>query len=210
MKTDDLINALAADGITQPPVARGLALATAGALGVAVLAFLLVLGPRAGIGAALASVVVTKTLVPALIGALASALALAMVHPGAGRARVLWGLAALLAGAGGLFGWTLLSQGTAALIEALSAPDLWVCLVSVPLLAVPLLGAVLWGLSAGAATAPRFAGGAAGLTAGGLSAALYSLYCTKDMVLFVVPAYGAAILLVVAAGAALGPRVLRW
>jgi hypothetical protein len=30
------------------------------------------------------------------------------------------------------------------------------------------------------------------------------------MVLFVVPAYGAAMLLVVGAGALLGPRVLRW
>jgi len=210
MRTEDLINALAADGLRAPPVARGLVLAMAGALGVAALAFALVLGPRAGIGAVLGSVVVTKTLVPALIGVLAGAAALAMVHPGAhrGMARALAGLG--LVGAGGVFLWTLLAQGTGALVHALSAPDLWVCLVSVPTLAVPLLGAMLWGLSAGAATAPRWAGAAAGLAAGGLSAAVYSLYCTKDMVLFVVPAYGAAMLLVVGAGALLGPRVLRW
>ena len=62
-----------------------------------------------------------------------------------------------------------------------------------PALAVPLLAAVLWALSAGAPLHPGRTGAAGGLAAGALAAALYSLYCDQDTALFVLPAYGAAI-----------------
>jgi hypothetical protein len=93
---------------------------------------------------------------------------------------------------------------------ALDKPDLWTCLVSVPILALAPLAGLIWALSAGAPTRPALSGAVAGLAAGGLAAAVYSLFCTVDMALFVIPAYGTAVLAVTAVGAALGARLLRW
>ena len=39
---------------------------------------------------------------------------------------------------------------------------------------------------------------------------VYSLHCPEDAMLFFIPAYGTMILTMTAAGAALGPRLLRW
>jgi len=36
------------------------------------------------------------------------------------------------------------------------------------------------------------------------------LFCDKDMVLFVLPAYSTAVAIVMLAGAALGQRLLKW
>jgi hypothetical protein len=46
--------------------------------------------------------------------------------------------------------------------------------------------------------------------AAGLAATLYASHCADDSPLFVATWYSLAIALVVAAGAWLGPRVLRW
>jgi hypothetical protein len=85
-----------------------------------------------------------------------------------------------------------------------------VCLVAIPLIAVGPLAAFLLALRSGAPTAPRRAGAAAGLVAAGLAATLYAAHCSDDSPLFVAAWYSLAISLVVAAGAVLGPRVLRW
>lgn len=210
METRDLIAALAADTHSAPRPGARLALALAGGMGLSALAFVLFWGPREGLGTVLASALVAKTLVPAALAALALALAWALIRPAAPRAL----RAGALAAAGGAvvlwLGLALLRDGGAGLAMALDKPDLWVCLVSVPLLALAPLAGLMWALSAGAATRPALAGAAAGLAAGGLSAALYSLFCTVDMALFVIPAYGTAVLAVTAAGAGLGARLLRW
>jgi hypothetical protein len=96
------------------------------------------------------------------------------------------------------------------LAASLGKPTLVTCLTTVPSLAIPLLAAVLWALSAGAPLRPGRAGAAAGLAAGALAAALYSLYCDQDEALFVLPAYGVAVLLVTLVGALAGARLLRW
>ena len=95
-------------------------------------------------------------------------------------------------------------------VAALATPSLATCLTSIPVLAVPLLGALLWALSAGAPRRPALAGALVGLAAGGLSAALYALFCTQDAALFVLPAYTTAILIVPLAGTLLGARTLAW
>ena len=46
--------------------------------------------------------------------------------------------------------------------------------------------------------------------AGGFSATLYALHCVDDSPLFVAAWYGLGTGLVAAAGAALGPKVLKW
>jgi len=54
------------------------------------------------------------------------------------------------------------------------------------------------------------AGALAGLVAGGVSATAYALHCTDDSLPFVALWYGGTIALCTIAGAALGPRLLRW
>jgi hypothetical protein len=56
----------------------------------------------------------------------------------------------------------------------------------------------------------RLAGAAAGLTAGGLAAAIYSLHCPESAAPFVAIWYTLGILLPAAVGAVAGPRLLRW
>lgn len=84
------------------------------------------------------------------------------------------------------------------------------CPFSVLLLSLPGLGAALWAVRGLAPTRPRLAGLAAGLFAGALGALGYSLACPEASPAFVAVWYSLGIALTGAAGAALGPRLLRW
>ena len=210
MRTDDLIAALSADTLPAPRVETRLTRAVPIALGLSGLAFLVFWGMRGDLAQALGSMAVLKTLVPALLALCAAALALRLAHPampalGPGAAV---GLVAL--GCGALFAVDLGQNGIAGLRQALATPSLYVCLGSIPLLALPLMAGCLWALSAGASLRPGWTGAVAGLLSGGAAATIYSLYCDKDMVLFAVPAYGTAIAVVTVIGAVVGARVLRW
>ena len=210
MKTEDLIAVLAAD--TQPgrSVAQAMARALPPALGVSVVAFALFWGLRPDLAAALASGAVLKTVGPLALAGLAGALALALARPGAAVLRPALALALCGGGLALMRAVALAQAGGAGVTRALDTPSLWTCLASVPALALPVLGAALWALRSGAALRPGLTGGAAGLLAGGIGAAVYSLYCDQDGALFVLVAYGAAISVVALTGAALGARVLRW
>jgi hypothetical protein len=210
MKTDDLISALAADTLPPPKVSAQLLRALPVALAVSLAAFVAIWGPRSDLAAALSSLAVLKTLVPLVLVVLAGALALAQVHPATPQMLKRRLLAAMVALTFAALALTLLRDGMGGLVSALSTPSAIVCLLSIPVLALPVLGAVLWALSSGASVQPRLTGATAGLVAGGLAASIYSFYCDKDMVLFVIPAYSTAIGVVVLAGAMLGPRLLKW
>lgn len=210
MKTDDLIAALAADTLPQRSVPMQLARGLPLGLAISISALGLIWGTRADLGAALTSVVVLKTLVPLLLAALACGLAVALARPvGRPGARVA-ALGLVLAAALAVFVPALGEAGVAAMIDRLVKPSLAVCLLSIPVLALPILAVVLRAMASGAPLRLRGAGAAAGLVAGGLSAAIYSFYCDQDAVLFVLPAYGAAIGSVCLVGALAGPRLLRW
>jgi hypothetical protein len=85
-----------------------------------------------------------------------------------------------------------------------------VCLVAIPTLAIAPLAALLVILRSGAPASPALAGGAAGLLAAATAGALYAFHCFDDSPLFVVTWYALAALPVVALGAAIGHRLLRW
>ncbi|TVP73584.1 MAG: DUF1109 family protein [Rhodobacteraceae bacterium] len=210
MRTDDLIAALAADTKPQAPVLRQMALPLSGAVGLSIASFALFWGPRPDIWAALGSPAVLKTLIPLVLVSLAAALALTLAHPGRAAKGRVTALGAVIIPAALVFMAAIVGEGLAGLVSALSTPQLLTCLLSVPLLAAPLLGVALWGLSSGASLRPWLTGAMAGLATGGLAAAIYSVYCDKDMVLFVLPAYGMAIASVTLAGALIGARVLKW
>ncbi len=210
MKTDDLIAVLAADTLPQATVAQRMMRSLPLAIGVSLMLFVLFWGLRPDLTAALTSPVAGKTLVPSGLVIVAGALAFALSHPGQRWQRRFWltGLFIALLVAG--FALALARDGLTGLAAALGTPALLTCLASIPALALPLLAAVLWALSAGAALQPRLTGAAGGLMAGGLAAAIYSLYCDQDAALFSLPAYSAAILMVALAGGLAGPRLLKW
>lgn len=210
MKTDDLIAALAADTLPQQSVGQRSWRVLPVAIGLSALAFVVFWGPRSDIREAMASAVALKTVLPLVLVVQSGLLAFALAHPGMhARARQA-ALGALASGLAGAFAIVLAREGFAGLTTALVTPSLMVCLLSIPALAIPILGGMLWVLSTGAALRPRQAGAAAGLVAGGVAASIYSLYCDQDAALFVIPAYSAAILILALAGALVGPRLLKW
>jgi hypothetical protein len=88
--------------------------------------------------------------------------------------------------------------------------DHWLeCLVSIPIIAIVPLRSRL-GRPEGCADSLTRTGAFAGLIAGGVSAMAYALHCTDDSLPFVAVWYGGTIVLCTLAGAASGPRLLRW
>ena len=89
--------------------------------------------------------------------------------------------------------------------------DQWLeCLVSIPIIAIVPFAVSIWAVRRAAPTDLARTGAFAGLIAGGVSAMGYALHCTDDSLPFVAVWYGGTIVLCTLAGAALGPRLLRW
>ncbi|MES2718111.1 MAG: DUF1109 domain-containing protein [Pseudomonadota bacterium] len=150
-------------------------------------------------------------------GLLAAASAWAAAWLARPLSRPLWRLQA----PGGAVAAVLLAAGAVGLADWLATPvaerglglmgHSWAgCPLSVLLLSLPALAAALWALRGLAPTRPVAAGAAAGLFAGSLGAFGYALACDELALSFVAAWYTLGIALVVATGAWLGPRVLRW
>jgi hypothetical protein len=95
--------------------------------------------------------------------------------------------------------------------ERMIVGDEWLeCLLSIPVIAIVPFAVSIWAVRKGAPTNLSRAGAFAGLIAGGVSAMAYALHCTDDSLPFIAVWYGGTIVLCTLAGAALGPRLLRW
>jgi hypothetical protein len=95
--------------------------------------------------------------------------------------------------------------------DRMVAGDEWLeCLVSIPIIAIVPFALTIWAVRQAAPTDLHRAGAFAGLVAGGISAVAYALHCTDDSLPFVAVWYGGTIVVCTLAGAALGPRLLRW
>jgi hypothetical protein len=212
MKTDDLIRGLTADhAVAEVPPERSFALTMLPGFVVAVLLFAAILGPRPDFAASLGDLRFLFKFLVTLSLALCSALLVwRLVRPGAPK-RLRVAALAMVA--------VVLALGIAA--ELLTVPRrLWgarlvgqnsiVCLLSIPLFALPMLVAALFALRRGAPTQPALTGAVAGLFAGGVGAAIYAAHCPDDSPLFVAAWYSIAIAGVAAVGAVAGRRVLRW
>lgn len=84
------------------------------------------------------------------------------------------------------------------------------CPINIAVLSLPAFTATLVALRGLAPTRPRAAGASAGLVAGTLAALAYSLHCPEMAPPFWAVWYLLGMALPVAAGALLGPRLLRW
>lgn len=107
----------------------------------------------------------------------------------------------------------LISIGSAPVshCDRMVAGDAWLeCLVSIPIIAIVPFALTMWAVRQAAPIDLRRAGAFAGLVAGSISAVAYALHCTDNSLPFVALWYGGTIVVCTLAGAALGPRLLRW
>ena len=84
------------------------------------------------------------------------------------------------------------------------------CLFYIPTLSVPVLVATLWAMKGLAPTRLTLAGAATGLLAGAIGALIYALHCPEMEAPFLAVWYVGGMLIPTAAGALLGPIMLRW
>ncbi|MDB5776317.1 MAG: putative transrane protein [Herbaspirillum sp.] len=213
MKTDDLIDMLATGPVAVAPHATRRRYAGALACGAfgAMLLMLLFLGIRPDLAHAATlplfrfkvAFVLSLTLLGLPIGT-------RLARPGATPGPWAWLLAAPL-----LILWIV-----AAITLADAAPDqrlplllgqTWkVCPFLIAMLSLPIFIALIRAIKGLAPTRLRHAGAAAGLLSGSLAALIYCLHCPEVQAPFIAVWYLLGMLIPTAAGALLGPRLLRW
>ncbi|RAI44807.1 NrsF family protein [Rhodoplanes roseus] len=213
MKTDDLIAMLSThvEPVDRNKVTRSIAIAVAFGAAAAVAVVAVGFGVRSDLGEDGSFVFLAAKLVFSLgIVALSSMYLTRLARPGGERKTSLLivvlpfiAIMAMAAGALSMAPWSHWDD------EVMGQQ--WVeCLISIPLIAVVPFAVTMWAVRQQMPTDLRKAGALAGLVAGGLSATGYALHCMDDSVPFVAIWYGATIALCAAAGALLGPKLLRW
>ena len=213
MKTDDLVAMLSTN--VEPTgrglVARTIAIAVAAGAALA-LGFVLVgLGVRADLTAtrATAFLLLKVAFALAVIG-MAMRYLTKLARPGAERGMSPLAIAMPFA-AVALLGAISLGLTPSSHWDRMVLGDEWLeCLLSIPIIAIVPFAVTILAVRRAAPTDLVRTGAVAGLVAGGVSAMAYALHCTDDSLLFVAVWYGGTIALCTLAGAALGPRLLRW
>lgn len=213
MKTDDLINVLSTnlDPVDRRQVVRELVAAVLIGTAATVGAVLLFSGIRADLSNARAlTFLLMKLAFAATVVAVGMRYLLRFARPG-GEVGTHFAPAT----------WPIIGVTALAVISLVLAPlwhwhtmamgEGWLeCLISIPLIAVVPFAAVVWAMRRMAPTDLTRTGALAGIVAGGISATGYALHCTDDSIPFIALWYGGTIVLCALAGAALGPRLLRW
>ncbi len=212
MRTSDFISALAADPVPEPidmgrRFAGALALGLAGALAL----YALFVGPRPDFAEAAGTIRFDLKFLDSLALALPSLVLLVRLSrpeakPGA---LGLWLFAPLV----------LLALAVAAEL-AVTPSDDWMkrlighnwmyCTTMIPMMAAPILAALIFAMRAGAPQHPGWTGALAGAAAAGIAAFLYASHCPDNSPLFVATWYPLATLVCAAVGALAGRRFLAW
>ena len=213
MRTDELVTMLAAGaGAVEPgATARRYTVALGwGAFG-ATLLMAIVLGVRPDLAeAARLPMFWVKLAFPASVAAGALYAAARLSRPGVQLGRVPAALAAPVL-AMWLLAALVLATAAAGEREELIFGGSWsACPLFIALLSLPVFAAALWAMKGLAPTRLALSGAAAGLLAGSVGALIYALYCTEMAAPFLALWYLLGMLIPTAAGAAIGPRLLRW
>ncbi len=213
MKTDELVTLLASGASAVEPnaVARRYALSLGwGAFG-ATLLMAILLGVRADIeAAARLPMFWVKLAFPASVAVASLVAASRLSRPGArlggacgaviAPVLVIWLFAC----------WVLLGAPATERAGLVMGRTWKYCLVGIPTLALPVFAATLWAMKGLAPTRLALAGAAAGLLAAAIAALVYALHCPEMEAPFLGVWYVAGMMIPAAAGALLGPFVLRW
>ena len=213
MRTDTLIDLLARGPVAIDPALarRRFAIAIAGGAAAALLLAIGLLGARPDLATALADPMSwVKLGSSAALAALAAPLALRLGRPGRSAGRPAWALAVPALALWGLAAFVLLRTPAEARAALLLGQSWASCPWLIAGLSLPAFGLLLWAARTMAPVRPRLAGACAGLLAGAIGAAAYSLHCPERAAPFVATWYLAGMALPALVGAVLGGRLLRW
>jgi hypothetical protein len=213
MKTDDLIAMLGTnvEPVDQHQVARTVWMAVGIGAAVALGAMLFLFGVRADLEAvgALIFLLLKLAFTLALLVP-ASIYLLRLARPGGEQnIRIVFVAAPFVAII--LLGAISLAFAPISYWDDMIVGDRWLeCLLSIPVIAIVPFAVIIWALRRMAPTDLLRAGALGGLIAGAVSATGYALHCSDDSLPFVALWYGGTVAICTAAGALLGPRLLRW
>lgn len=213
MKTDDLIEALAAglEPVRPHALQRDVVLAAAAGAVAALLGAILWLGVRYDMVGALGEVSFWLRTGYTLGLALAGGWLLTRIGRPGGRGRtplmVVIGLVAIVGVLAAIEQLTLPHDMGAMALHGHSPSACMTNILTLTLLSAPL---IFWRARRFAPSRPAVAGAAAGLAAGALAATAYGLCCSEQTASFVAAWYSLAILTATAAGALIGRYLLRW
>jgi hypothetical protein len=211
MKTQALINALAADVLIDRPILVGLLVRLLLAVVFAAGAVWVTLGFRSDLLVSLVTpLAAMRYVLTVALGLIGVRLAVVLARPEGRELARLWPLAAVLAVALGLLTLAYLATPADGRQMALLGKTMATCLITIPLLSILPVAAILVSLRHGATTAPALAGFVAGVAGGGLAAMVYATHCIEDSPLFYVTWYGVAIFAVAIASTLAGAKFLRW
>jgi hypothetical protein len=212
VRTSELIAALAADPVPEPVrlgrrITAALAIGFLGSLAI----YVLMLGPRPDMAAASESMRFWLKFIDSFAFALPTLLlTLRLARPDAKpRALALWLLAPFLLLAAGVVAELLLVPQIAWMPRLMGANAMH-CTITIPMLAAPVLVALIVALRAGAPLHPSLTGAMAGAAAAGVGALVYASTCPDDSPLFVATWYPLATLICMGIGALAGRRFLAW
>jgi hypothetical protein len=213
MKTDDLIAILSTNPgpVDRSSVVRTLCVALAAGSIVALGIALVGLGVRTDLMSARALIFLVVKLAFAVgIVSLALIYLTRLARPG-GERRISVALVAMPFGTIAVLSVISLGFAPSAHWDKMVMGNDWLeCLLSIPIIAIVPFAATIWAVRRAAPTNLVRTGAFAGLISGSVSAMAYALHCTDDSLPFVAIWYGGTIVLCTLAGAALGPRLLRW
>ena len=212
MRTSELIAALAADPVPEPirlgrRVVAALVVGFLGSLAI----YVLMLGPRPDMAAASETMRFWMKCVDSVAFALPTLLlTLRLASPDAKpRSLALWLLAPfVLLTAGVIVELAIVPQS--AWMPRLMGANAMHCTITIPMLAAPVLVALIIALRAGAPLHPSLTGAMAGAAAAGVGALVYASSCPDDLPLFVATWYPLATLICIGVGALVGRRFLAW
>jgi hypothetical protein len=212
VKTSEFIAALAADPVPDPiRLGRRVALALAIGLAGSVALYFLLLGPRPDIAAACGTMRFWLKFVDSAAFALPTLLlTLRLARPDAKpRALALWLLAPFILLAAGVI-IELLIVPQSEWMSRLMGTTAMHCTITIPMLAAPVLAALIVALRAGAPLHAALTGALAGAASAGVAALVYASSCPGDSPLFVATWYPLATLICMGVGALAGRRFLAW
>ncbi len=212
MDTDALIDALSRETAPVSPhhLRRRLGVGIGTGAAAALLLVVAGLGLRSDLGLAAGTTMFWgKGLYTLSLGLIGLALTAQLLRPETQRPRGSWLVAVPLAFFLALAATELAKAGPSLQRDLLLEPA-WSCVPLILMVALPLCGGLIWAGRRMAPTRLRLVGAAAGLAAGGFAATLYCLYCEQASATYVLTRYTAAIVLLSASGALVGPRLFRW
>lgn len=212
MNTARLIEALSADvgPVRRAPLAKTLSWVMVLGAVIAVCVMLATVGPRPGLADAPVHFLALKLFFTMSLAIIGGVVLFSAMHPGRDL-RKLSRYLFLPLGVVGLAGVVALSLTPSAAWGEMVLGTHWaMCVVCIPLFATLPFALLIWGLRRGAPTELERTGAIAGLVAGALGAAAYSLHCPDDSLPFVAIWYAGSILLCGVVGKSLGRALLRW